>query len=387
MEPPRDLSPKRSFDGGRRACSRTNGWSWPPHPLQLLAWLLYAYFAAVGLGVLVPLLPAHWLPAGYICTGVMLACHLCAHVLAVSVDPADRNVRAKGPGMEPPPPFSRDRASVGRPRVIENCHCYLCRVDVGPKSKHCSACNKCVADFDHHCRWLNNCVGSRNYRLFLYSVASAVLGACVLLTVSSYVLMAFFREPDERHWRAFNQTKWPESAPAAVPALAGVTVALASLAAVLLCHLLAFHFYLMWNRLSTYEYIVRQRHRQEGRRKTSPEDAERAVPPQEAERQESPRGSPGGSLSASPMESPGPGVAVARSSLPELRALPAINAPTSEKKRTTRQSAHQGVVRAAAPPAEYCSDSAESLEEVPVLALARLGSRSRRQPSFPLAGS
>ncbi|XP_057714014.1 palmitoyltransferase ZDHHC1 isoform X2 [Corythoichthys intestinalis] len=201
MEPPRDLSPKRSFDGGRRACSRTNGWSWPPHPLQLLAWLLYAYFAAVGLGVLVPLLPAHWLPAGYICTGVMLACHLCAHVLAVSVDPADRNVRAKGPGMEPPPPFSRDRASVGRPRVIENCHCYLCRVDVGPKSKHCSACNKCVADFDHHCRWLNNCVGSRNYRLFLYSVASAVLGACVLLTVSSYVLMAFFREPDERHWR------------------------------------------------------------------------------------------------------------------------------------------------------------------------------------------
>lgn len=57
-------------DGLRRAdvplCSRTNGWSWPPHPFQLLAWLLYIYFAIAGFGVFVPLLPPHWIPAGYI---------------------------------------------------------------------------------------------------------------------------------------------------------------------------------------------------------------------------------------------------------------------------------------------------------------------------------
>lgn len=47
-------------------CSRTNGWSWPPHPFQLLAWLLYVYFAITGFGVFVPLLPPHWIPAGYI---------------------------------------------------------------------------------------------------------------------------------------------------------------------------------------------------------------------------------------------------------------------------------------------------------------------------------
>ena len=45
---------------------RTNGWSWPPHPLQLLAWGLFGFFAVTGLGVFVPLLPPHWLPAGYI---------------------------------------------------------------------------------------------------------------------------------------------------------------------------------------------------------------------------------------------------------------------------------------------------------------------------------
>lgn len=57
-------------DSLRRAdvplCSRTNGWSWPPHPFQLLAWLLYIYFAVTGFGVFVPLLPPHWIPAGYI---------------------------------------------------------------------------------------------------------------------------------------------------------------------------------------------------------------------------------------------------------------------------------------------------------------------------------
>ncbi|KAL0188929.1 hypothetical protein M9458_016028, partial [Cirrhinus mrigala] len=39
---------------------------WPPHPFQLLAWLLYLYFAVTGFGVFVPLLPTYWIPAGYI---------------------------------------------------------------------------------------------------------------------------------------------------------------------------------------------------------------------------------------------------------------------------------------------------------------------------------
>ncbi|XP_042370981.1 palmitoyltransferase ZDHHC1-like, partial [Plectropomus leopardus] len=106
-------------------CSRTNGWSWPPHPFQLLAWLLYVYFAVTGFGVFVPLLPAHWIPAGYICTGVMFVCHLCVHVMAVSIDPADYNVRTKS-DKGPVPVFDRSKHA----HVIENCHCYLCQVDV-----------------------------------------------------------------------------------------------------------------------------------------------------------------------------------------------------------------------------------------------------------------
>lgn len=72
-------------------CSRTNGWSWPPHPFQLLAWLLYLYFAVTGFGVFVPLLPTYWIPAGYIVSLLYSLSHgphrsnSCAHLLLINI--------------------------------------------------------------------------------------------------------------------------------------------------------------------------------------------------------------------------------------------------------------------------------------------------------------
>lgn len=60
--PTQASGPSLELQGQR---SRRNGWSWPPHPLQIVAWLLYLFFAVIGFGVLVPLLPHHWVPAGY----------------------------------------------------------------------------------------------------------------------------------------------------------------------------------------------------------------------------------------------------------------------------------------------------------------------------------
>ncbi|AWP01082.1 putative palmitoyltransferase ZDHHC1-like [Scophthalmus maximus] len=412
-------------------CSRTNGWSWPPHPFQLLAWLLYVYFAVTSFGVFIPLLPAHWIPAGYICTGVMFVCHMCVHVMAVSIDPADHNVRTKS-NKGPVPVFDRSKHA----HVIENCHCYLCQVDVGPKSKHCSSCNKCVSDFDHHCRWLNNCVGSRNYRLFLHSVLSALLGVCLILVVSSYVFIEFFLDPTklrtDKHFLVKNETAvWfvflpvapVRSAAAVIPCLAAVTVSLGLLSSVLLSHLLCFHVYLMWNRLSTYEYIVRQRHRHDNRdlRKlgpvkestapsvvkdlnysgplgyTNPQldveepiavsvrgeaeqtgeqtdrwgrtqvDVEAEQVTQQHRRQQAQRHEPSSASSASlGQRLPFPAFPL-RASLPPLAPLAPL-ALTSDP------------IQAAAPPAEYHSDSAESLEEIPV-PLAKLGSSSSAGPA------
>ncbi|KAE8297819.1 putative palmitoyltransferase ZDHHC1 [Larimichthys crocea] len=447
-------------DGLHRAdvplCSRTNGWSWPPHPFQLLAWLLYVYFALTGFGVFVPLLPAHWIPAGYICTGVMFVCHLVVHVMAVSIDPADYNVRTKS-DRGPVPVFDRSKHA----HVIENCHCYLCQVDVGPKSKHCSSCNKCVANFDHHCRWLNNCVGSRNYKLFLHSVISALLGVVLVLVVASYVFIEFFVDPSKLRtdkpfllrnetsvWFVFLPVVPVRSTAAVIPGLAAVTIALGLLSCVLLCHLLCFHIYLMWNRLSTYEYIVRQRHRhrQDSRDSRKPVSVKEVAAPSvdlikdvnysgtlgytnpqldvEEPTTVSVRGEPGflsngrvRTMSSPVMEEDAPPTKTTelkttahthrhihtQKKKKKVREVPAevtrehcpSMALPPESTSVSTVSLGQRLpfpafplraslpplvpalvpVQAAAPPAEYHSDSAESLEEIPVV-LAKLGSSS-----------
>ncbi|XP_017394793.1 palmitoyltransferase ZDHHC1 isoform X2 [Cebus imitator] len=241
--------------------SRRNGWSWPPHPLQIVAWLLYLFFAVIGFGVLVPLLPHHWVPAGY----------------AVSLGKcrtADANVRDKS-YAGPLPIFNRSQHA----HVIEDLHCNLCDVDVSARSKHCSACNKCVCGFDHHCKWLNNCVGERNYRLFLHSVASALLGVLLLVLVATYVFVEFFVNPmrlrTNRHfevlknhtdvWFVFLPAAPVETQAPAILALAALLILLGLLSTALLGHLLCFHIYLMWHKLTTYEYIVQHRPPQEAK--------------------------------------------------------------------------------------------------------------------------
>lgn len=462
--------------GPRRAdvplCSRTNGWSWPPHPFQLLAWLLYLYFAVTGFGVFVPLLPTHWIPAGYICTGITFVCHLFMHLMAVSINPADYNVRAKS-YKGPLPVFDRTKHA----HVIENCHCYLCEVDVGPKSKHCSACNKCVASFDHHCRWLNNCVGSRNYWLFLNSVISALLGIVLVVVIASFVFIEFFLDPSKlRSDKHFQQVKnesvvWfvflpvapVTTAGPAIPALAGVTIALGLLSALLLGHLLCFHIYLMWNRLSTYEYIVRQRHRQESKDiRNSPSENESGLPKMNLIKQQvSYSGTLGYTNPEMEVEDPNAissqegsahygngrvrcssekmGEEELHQAVLQPRASPLPHKHTQKKKRKVRKLATElssdrstdtsvtkgmpktsgeqessvaaatvsaslgqrlpfpafplrsslpplGPVQAAGPPSEYHSDSAESLEEIPV-AMARLGSAALAGLPAPICTS
>uniref|UniRef100_A0A8C4NA45 Uncharacterized protein n=1 Tax=Eptatretus burgeri TaxID=7764 RepID=A0A8C4NA45_EPTBU len=40
------------------AQARHNGWSWPPHPLQLIAWIYFGFQCAATFGYLLPLFPA-----------------------------------------------------------------------------------------------------------------------------------------------------------------------------------------------------------------------------------------------------------------------------------------------------------------------------------------
>ncbi|XP_061243530.1 palmitoyltransferase ZDHHC1 isoform X3 [Bos javanicus] len=368
--PAQASGPSPELQGQR---SRRNGWSWPPHPLQIVAWLLYLFFAVIGFGVLVPLLPHHWVPAGYACMGAVFAGHLVVHLTAVSIDPADANVRDKS-YAGPLPIFNRSQHA----HVIEDLHCNLCDVDVSARSKHCSACNKCVCGFDHHCKWLNNCVGERNYRLFLHSVASALLGVLLLVLVATYVFVEFFVNPmrlrTNRHFE-------------------------------------------VWHKLTTYEYIVQHRPPQEakGAHRELESCPPKMRPIQEMElymrtfshvRPEPPGQARPAAVNANPsrflatrgqVEPPPP-------SSPETLALPPRIQPQKKRKRRMYKVPTSGTLNrepqlprlpgprtpgrrsssssdsADASPAEaYHSASGESLDEIPV-AQTRLGSAALAAP-------
>ena len=43
---------------------RINGWSWPPHPFQVVAWFFVVAIPLVYYGTIVSYLPHSWIPAG-----------------------------------------------------------------------------------------------------------------------------------------------------------------------------------------------------------------------------------------------------------------------------------------------------------------------------------
>ncbi|NWR09493.1 ZDHC1 palmitoyltransferase, partial [Paradoxornis webbianus] len=431
--------------------ARRNGWSWPLHLFQITAWLLFLFFALVGFGILVPLLPRHWLPAGYICPGVCFIYHLVVHLTAVSIDPADANVREKN-YLGPLATFNRNQHA----HVIENHHCYVCDVDVSAKSKHCGTCNKCVCGFDHHCKWLNNCVGERNYWLFLNSVLSAILGLGLLLLIASYVFVEFFVDPtvlrSDQHFDALrnHMDRWFVFLPASpvetrAPAIlvtAGIFILLSLVTMILLGHLLTFHIYLLWHKLTTYEYILQQRpqqqpdkvdkkqeggcdqpdlymqakrasdlsavsgnhlcvsavfsfpklyvHDQEGDPKQSSAPESPSLHSVAPSQQQKKRRKKMQKASSSAMDSGSKAHATPAPSFPDPPSEFPATAPATSPScslhllvpafplRAAVSPSSTGLIQAAGPPADYHSESAESMDEIPV-AQTRLGSPVKKR--------
>ncbi|KAG7476238.1 putative palmitoyltransferase ZDHHC11 [Solea senegalensis] len=266
--------------------ARRNGWSWPPHILQVVGWLVIGYLAIVSFGIYIPLLPLPWNYILYSVTGTAFIVHIFAHFAAVTIDPADASVRVKQSYSSPVPSFDRTK----QPHVIQDLHCYLCDVNVGPKVKHCIACNKCVEDFDHHCKWLNTCVGGRNYWFFFMALSSAIVGVLLLVLVILFVFIQHYLDPNilrtapqfdrilgNGTWLVFIPLAPIETSSAALLILAFLTVMLSIVCLMLLCQLLGFHLYLFYKGISTYDYIKVQ-HRKEAKKQLETQDAETDKP-------------------------------------------------------------------------------------------------------------
>ncbi|CAG6015562.1 unnamed protein product [Menidia menidia] len=250
---------------------RVNGWSWPPQALQVAGWLVFTFLGVVSFGIHIPLLPRPWMQVAYALMGVSFIVHFFTHIVAVSIDPADASVRAKKSYSNPMPLFDRKK----QPHVIQDQHCYLCDVKVGNKVKHCGVCNKCVENFDHHCKWLNTCVGGRNYWFFFIALVSATMGVLLLNVVILFIFVQHYLDPHSLRTApqfntALGNTTWlvflplapMKTSSAGLLVLAFFTVILSTICLLLLTHLLAFHLYLFYKGMSTFDYVKLRRQKE-----------------------------------------------------------------------------------------------------------------------------
>ena len=227
---------------------KKNGLSWPLHPKQLVLWILILVLTTGFYSLLLPALPSPLSPL--LCTWMSLSVLsvVLSGSLATLTDPTDPAVYQEREARMSGEDFPYQQYS----RI-----CSICTTHVGAKTKHCGHCNRCVADFDHHCKWLNNCIGGRNYRAFFVLLVAldcmlvgelTALGIC-LLRVNAY------KDIGEISLSA-----------AVFSALALALAVLSFVPFCLISVLMAFHVFLHYRGISTYDFIMsrqaqRERHK------------------------------------------------------------------------------------------------------------------------------
>ncbi len=140
--------------------------------------------------------------------------------------------------------------------------CQLCGTHVLERTKHCGTCNRCVEDFDHHCNWLNNCIGKKNYRLFvallaLLSTICAYQGAIDLLLIVTLHM-------DSRKQRLADFYSADETTVAVLAyVLSGVCLVTQGAVSFMVLQLLLLHRWLWVNGITTYDYVLYVRQKEE----------------------------------------------------------------------------------------------------------------------------
>ena len=120
--------------------------------------------------------------------------------------------------------------------------CVDCNRNVSVSCKHCLYCNNCVVGFDHHCKLINNCIGKKNYKQFVALLCSLNLleiGRIVYFAIAS----SLFVDQDDQFLMII---------------LSLFQVFLHSVILVLSAYLLAFHMYLLYKGLNSYQYTIRK---------------------------------------------------------------------------------------------------------------------------------
>ena len=110
---------------------RTNGWSCPWHPLQVLAWITVAFVAVVHFGFLAHYVPGYWRIFILLIPALLLVGVVLSMGVTTTIDPAENSFREEvsaraSRGRIFRPKFDRTKHK----HVIEKNYCNLCQINV-----------------------------------------------------------------------------------------------------------------------------------------------------------------------------------------------------------------------------------------------------------------
>ncbi|CAD8142449.1 unnamed protein product [Paramecium pentaurelia] len=117
-------------------------------------------------------------------------------------------------------------------------YCSFCDSYVSSTTKHCRVCERCVSDFDHHCKWLNNCIGKKNYQEFFKLLIFVSLFGVTFIIFGLFSIA--FQSPKLMIWILVN-------------------VGLVAILFLLNFNLMFFHFWLKYQGVTTYAFIIQKR--------------------------------------------------------------------------------------------------------------------------------
>ncbi|MCO5557272.1 hypothetical protein L7F22_010833 [Adiantum nelumboides] len=270
---------------------RRHGWQYPPHTYQVVAIILFFSLAAIFYTFISPFL-GHTIKeyvAVVVFSPVALAVSF-LYIRCTAIDPSDQGVLATDGPRAAEQSCSHKSSQltsnkelqqsnkIGLTRRSTLLYAVSCRgkalfllrgisfyvtsvylhLQVHKFSKHCRSCDKCVEGFDHHCRWLNNCIGRKNYVSFVALMAACLIMLFVETIAGLIVLVRCFTDKHEIRTHLTSKlgngfSIAPFSAFVALCTLAPL------LASIPLGELFCFHMLLIRKGITTYEYVVAMR--------------------------------------------------------------------------------------------------------------------------------
>lgn len=235
---------------------RTNGFQRPLNGMQIATWILLPVLMSQYLIFLAPTLPmaiAIPLTLAFLVTGILSTYQ---GYITTKTDPIDHLLYHHLRGSSHPSTTENASSQGQEDGGDDTKYCWICQTQVHKHSMHCKYCDKCVSNFDHHCMWLNTCVGSANYDNFFKTVIWTFCFISIHVASLIVHLSLYFLENARVRSLA---SSWFGNADANI-ILVGFNIGFlvfTVFCAFMVLQLLVFHLGLKREKITTYQFIIR----------------------------------------------------------------------------------------------------------------------------------